>query len=283
MSFIDPHIHMVSRTTDDYEKMAIAGCVAVGEPAFWAGFDRTSPYSFLDYFHQLTEFEPKRAAKYAILHTAWICMNPKESENLNLSREVIGLIPKFLSFPNVIGVGEIGLNKITPNEIKIFEEQINLAIKYNQLIMIHTPHLEDKLRGTNIILDILKNRSDIDSDRVLIDHVEEITVQNVIDQGFWAGMTLYPYSKISIPRAIDVIQKFQGEKLMANSGGDWGPSDPLAVPKLQLEMKIRSYSPELIQKVTYHNPEKFMSKSGKFSISSNVAPCLLPNLSNEAI
>ena len=41
MHYIDPHIHMASRTTDDLQAMALAGCVAVGEPAFWAGFDRS--------------------------------------------------------------------------------------------------------------------------------------------------------------------------------------------------------------------------------------------------
>ena len=35
MAYIDPHIHMVSRTTDDYRRMAQAGCVAITEPAFW--------------------------------------------------------------------------------------------------------------------------------------------------------------------------------------------------------------------------------------------------------
>ena len=46
MRYIDPHIHMISRTTDDYQRMAQAGCVAVTEPAFWAGFDRSSPQGF---------------------------------------------------------------------------------------------------------------------------------------------------------------------------------------------------------------------------------------------
>ena len=42
MQYIDPHIHMISRVTDDYHRMAQCGCVAISEPAFWAGFDRGS-------------------------------------------------------------------------------------------------------------------------------------------------------------------------------------------------------------------------------------------------
>ena len=72
MYYFDPHIHMVSRVTDDYETLAKMGCVGMSEPAFWAGFDRGSVDGFRDYFRQLTEFEPKRAAWYrrAALHLA---------------------------------------------------------------------------------------------------------------------------------------------------------------------------------------------------------------------
>ena len=122
MDYIDPHIHMVSRTTDDYETLARMGCVAMSEPAFWAGFDRGSVDSFRDYFRQLTEFEPKRAAQFGIKHYTWLCINAKEAENVTLSREVIAMIPEFLSAPNVLGIGEIGLNKNSRNELRILEK-----------------------------------------------------------------------------------------------------------------------------------------------------------------
>ncbi len=266
MYFIDPHVHMVSRTTDDYHQMAVAGCLAVGEPAFWPGFDRSSPQGFLDYFEQLTQVEPRRAQQFGIQHYTWICMNPKESENVSLSREVIQLIPRYLDSPNVIGVGEIGLNRVTRNEIQIFEEQIELALNHNQLIMVHTPHLEDKQKGTRIILDILKQNPRVKPGSILIDHVEEHTVERVLNLGYWAGMTLYPFSKISIPRAVDIIERYSGESLMVNSGGDWGASDPLSVPKLGLEMRLRRLHPALIQKVTFMNALQFMSQSPKVKI-----------------
>ena len=94
MRYIDPHIHMVSRSTDDYERMALAGCVAVTEPAFWAGFDRSSAQGFHDYFTHLTTQEPARAAQYGIDHYCWICLNPKEAEDVGLAREVLAIIPE---------------------------------------------------------------------------------------------------------------------------------------------------------------------------------------------
>ncbi len=156
MYVIQPHYHAIARTTDDYERMAMSGVVAVGEPAFWAGFDRLHAGSFIDYFRQISEFEPTRAAQYGIKHYCWVGMNPKESDNLTISREVISQLPEFFKKPTVIGVGEIGLNKNTANEITIFREQLELAIRHNQLILIHTPHLGDKAKGARITMDLLR-------------------------------------------------------------------------------------------------------------------------------
>ncbi len=265
MRYIDPHIHMVSRTTDDYQRMAQAGCIAVTEPAFWAGFDRSSAQGFFDYFRQLTEYEPRRAAQFGIQHFTWLCINPKEADDPGFAREVVSLIPQFLDQPSVLGIGEIGLNKNTRNELIILEEQIALAEKHNQMVLVHTPHLEDKLKGTRIIMDALA-ASQIDPGRILIDHVEEHTVAEVLDRGFWAGMTLYPDTKVTPQRAVDIIEMYGSERIWMNSAGDWGCSDPLAVPKARLEMKRRGHSDQIIDKVTLHNPQKFLSQSGRFQV-----------------
>ncbi|HHN78381.1 MAG TPA: metal-dependent hydrolase [Phycisphaerales bacterium] len=266
MRYIDPHIHMVSRTTDDYQRMALAGCVAITEPAFWAGYDRNSPQGFYDYYTLLTTQEPARAAAYGIKHYCWLCINPKEAEDPAFARDVIALIPEFLDRPNVLGIGEIGLNKNSKNELVILEEQIALAAKHDQLILVHTPHLEDKLKGTKLIIDAIKRNGDIDPGRVLIDHVEEHTVNTVLDAGFWAGMTLYPETKCTPQRAADIIEMCGTERLWINSAGDWGPSDPLAVPKCRLEMARRGHTPETIDTISFDNPKTFLSQCEKFRI-----------------
>ena len=264
MDYFDPHIHMVSRITDDYETLAKMGCVGMSEPAFWAGFDRCSVDGFRDYFRQLTEYEPKRAAQFNITHYCWLCINAKEAENVSLSREVIAMIPEFLDKPNVLGIGEIGLNKNTKNEATVFIEHLELAVKHDQQILIHTPHLEDKYQGTRMILDMLCDDSRIDHSRVLVDHVEEHTVRHVLEEGFWAGMTLYPTTKCTPQRACDIIEMYGGDRLMVNSAGDWGPSKPTAVPDFILEMRRRRYPENLIRQVVYENPLKFFSQSQNF-------------------
>ena len=264
MMYIDPHIHMVSRTTDDYKRMALAGCALVSEPAFWAGFDRTGVEGFRDYFRQLTEFEPKRARLYGIEHACWLCINSKEAENVSLAREVIALIPEFLDRTGVLGIGEIGLNKNTRNEATVFLEHLDLAARTNELILVHTPHLADKLPGTRMILDMLRDDKRIAPERVCIDHVEEHTIRAALEAGHWVGMTLYPITKCTPARAADLVETFGVERVMVNSAGDWGHSDPLAVPEFMFEMARRGHEPALTRKVVIENPLAFFGQSARF-------------------
>lgn len=266
MRYIEPHAHMISRVTDDYERLALAGCRAVCEPAFWAGFDRSSVDGFRDYFLQLTVHEPRRAARYGLKHYSWLCINPKEAEDPGFAREVLQIIPEFLSRPNVLGLGEIGLNKNTRNELAIFEAHLALAEKQGSLVLIHTPHLEDKLKGTRLILDALRNFKRILPHRVIVDHAEEHTVRAILAAGHWAGLTLYPVSKCTVPRAADILEMCGPERLWANSACDWGPSDPLAPPKLGLELRARGQSWDAVDRVLFRNPREFLRQGGKFLV-----------------
>ncbi len=277
MFFIDPHIHMVSRTTADYEMLALSGVVAVSEPAFWAGFDR-SPAGFVDYFRQLTEFEPARAAQFGIDHYCWICLNPKEAEDLGKAREVLAEIPSFLDRPNVLGIGEIGLNKNTANEAKVFQQHVQLAIDAahrqaagaspampHALILIHTPHLQDKLKGTRLIMEMLKDFGPaIDPGRVLIDHVEEHTIKLVKDAGYWAGMTIYPISKATPQRAVDMMEMYGPERLCVNAAADWGVSDPLNTHRTMQEARRRGHPLPVLLDVFYNNPARFFGQNPCF-------------------
>lgn len=264
MKAIDPHIHMVSRTTDDYLKMALSGIHVVSEPSFWPGFDRQSAESFRDYFHHLTDAEPARAARFGIRHSCWIGLNPKEGEDTALAREVLALMPEFLDRPSALGIGEIGLNKNSRNEIKTLEMQLELAVDRGDMLLIHTPHLEDKLKGTRIIMEMIRSEPRIDPSRVLIDHAEEHTIGEIKDNGFWFGLTLYPNSKGSPERAVDAVEIFGSERLCINSSADWSVSDPLSVVKTANEMRRRGHPEDLIRQVVYENPKSFLGQCPKF-------------------
>ena len=263
MRIIDPHCHMYSRTVDDYNMMVLCGIEALVEPSFWLGNDRQHAGSFYDYFNHISEWEPKnRAAKYGMKHFCTIGMNPKEAENIELAREVTkGMIP-FLERPTAIGVGEIGFNNITPNEEKIFAEQIELAKKLNVPLIIHTPH-NNKLEGTLRSLAMCKEIG-INPSLVDIDHNTEETIQHTLDGGFYAGITMYPRTKCTPQRARDMVDKFGSERILLNSACDWEISDPLTVPKAARLMLQTGFTRQQTSNVVWENPYKFLAQSPKF-------------------
>jgi uncharacterized protein len=271
MYYFDPHIHIASRTTDDLHAMARSGCVAVGEPAFWMGYDRSGVNSFYDYFRQLTEWEPKRAANCGIRHYAWLGINAKEAEDVGFAREVIATLGPLLDRHNVLGIGEIGLHKCTANEMTTLAELVDLAAKRDEQMLFHTPHLEDKHKGTRMILDLLRSDRRIDRSRVCIDHCEEHTIRAVLDGGYWAGITLYPTTKATPERAADMVERYGPERILVNSSADWGPSNPLAVSEFMLVMRRRRHGESLIRRVVYENPLAFFNQSVNFAFTPPAA------------
>ena len=265
MQIIQPHYHAIARTAQDYEKMAMSGVVAVCEPAFWAGFDRLYPETFLDYFRQISEFEPTRAAQYGIRHYSWVAVNPKEAENKELTDEVLKTMPEFFKNPLVLGVGETGLHKSTPNECDALAAHVELAMAHDQLVLIHTPHLSDKAHGTQRTLEILAGLN-VDPARIWIDHVEEQTIKSVLNAGYWAGMTLYPITKCSPKRAVDLLEKYGTERLLVNSSADWGPSDPFTLQECVLEYRRRGHSLQDAIDVFHNNPCRFLGQNPKWDI-----------------
>jgi predicted metal-dependent TIM-barrel fold hydrolase len=265
VQIIQPHYHGIARTAQDYERMAMSGVVAVAEPAFWAGFDRRYPQTFIDYFRQISEFEPTRAAEYGIRHFCWVAVNPKEAEDPELSRAVMEQMPEFFQMPNVLGVGETGLHKSTPSECDIMQEQAEMAIQHDQLLLVHTPHLEDKLHGTKRVLEILAGLP-VDPDRVWVDHVEEHTIRQAKDAGYWVGFTLYPITKCSPKRAVDMLERFGHERILVNSSADWGPSDPFTLQECVLEFRRRGHSLQEAIEVFHNNPARFLGQNPKFDI-----------------
>ena len=140
MIIIEPHVHMLSRTTDDYTAMYHAGIRCVVEPSFWQGSNRRFAGTFFDYFRLSLEFEHTRALRYGVDHWSCISVNPKEAEDLALARETLAGIGPYLDHPRCVCVGEIGFNRITPNEEEVFQRQLEMAKAHALPVLVHTPH-----------------------------------------------------------------------------------------------------------------------------------------------
>ena len=263
MRFIDPHCHMSSRTTDDYERMAEAGIVAIIEPAFWMGQPRTSVGTYNDYFASLVGWERFRASQFGIRHYCAIGLNSKEANNEAISEEVMDLLPRYLGKEGVVAVGEIGYDDMSAIEERFFHEQLELAKEAELPVMIHTPH-RNKKEGTSRSMDLIEEHG-IPPHLAVIDHNNEETVEEVLERGFWAGFTIYPNTKMGNERMVDIVQQYGPERIIVDSSADWGVSDPLAVPKTAQLMHQRGIDAETIAAVTYANALAAYGQSGQIS------------------
>ncbi len=263
--YIDPHVHMSSRTTDDYEAMRAAGVVAVIEPAFWVGQPRTHVATFRDYFASLVGWERFRASQFGIRHYCTMGLNSKEANDEALTAQVLDLLPLWAAKDGVVAIGEIGYDDQTPAEDRAYRAQLELAKRCDLPVMIHTPH-RDKTRGTARSMDVAIEHG-LPPHRVIVDHNSEETVREVLDRGFWAAFTLYPKTKMGSERMVEVVRRFGAERIICDSSADWGVSDPLAVPKTARLMAERGIPAAHIRATCYANALAAYGQSGRIAES----------------
>lgn len=270
MMIIEPHIHMISRTTDEYMAMHKAGIRVCVEPSFWQGANRRYAGTFFDYFRLSLEFENIRAARFGIDHFSAIGMNPKESEDRKLADEVIDGMGEYLDHPRCVALGEIGFNAITENEEHALVRQLLIAEERKMPVILHLPHI-NKLEGIKRTLEIIKGEC-LTTSRIDIDHNVEETIALALESGCYAGMTVYPHSKLSPERVSAMIREHGHDRIIVNGSADWGISDPLSLIKVVDQLRKDGLSEETIQAITYDTPMAFYSASPHWKPDFNIIP-----------
>jgi predicted metal-dependent TIM-barrel fold hydrolase len=260
MRIFDPHIHMTSRTTDDYESMHAAGVRALVEPAFWLGQPRTSVDSFVDYFDGLLGWERFRAAQFGIAHHCTIALNPKEANDPRCL-PVLDLLPRYLAKDGVVAVGEVGFDSMTVEEEKAFTRQLELAGEFDLPALVHTPH-RDKAAGTRRTLELVASVG-LPPERVVVDHLNEVTVDEVDASGAWMGFSIYPDTKMDPHRMVAILERRGLDRVLVNSAADWGRSDPLTTVRTGEAMLAAGFSEDDVDQVLWRNPVVFYGQSGR--------------------
>lgn len=266
MRIFDPHIHMTSRTTADYRAMADAGVRALVEPAFWLGQPRTAVPTFLDYFDSLIGWEPYRAAQFGIAHYCAIALNPKEANDPRC-RAVLDELPRYLEKDRVVAVGEVGLDSGTPAEEAALRAQLGLAVEHGLPVVVHTPH-RDKSAGTGRILELVAE-SGIDPAAVVVDHLNELTVEAVARSGCWMGFTIYPDTKMDPTRMALIAQRHGLDRVLINSAADWGISDPLATLATREALLAAGFEEKEVDRVFWDHPVEFYGRSGRLLLDED--------------
>jgi predicted metal-dependent TIM-barrel fold hydrolase len=265
MRIFDPHIHMTSRTTDDYQRMNAAGVAAVVEPAFWLGQPRTNVGSFLDYFDALLGWEPYRAAQYGIRHHCALALNPKEANDRRCAG-VLDELPRYLLKDSVVAVGEVGYDSMTAEEERVFEAQLAMAADNDLPVLVHTPH-RDKVAGTRRTLDVVRAAGTA-PERVLVDHLNEPTVGLVADSGCWMGFSIYPDTKMDPDRMVAILREHGTDRMLVNSAADWGRSDPLRTRAVGDAMLAAGFTDDDVDQVLWRNPVAFYGQSGRLDLET---------------
>jgi uncharacterized protein len=270
MVIIEPHIHMYSRTTDDYTAMYQAGIRACVEPSFWLGSTRRYAGSFFDYFRVILEFETVRAERFGIDHYAAVSVNPKESDDAKLVDEVLAGTGEYLDHERCVALGEIGFNLITPAEERAFVAQLHLAAHRKLPVIIHTPH-NNKLQGTRRIVEILKTER-VSQERIVIDHNTEETMPVSRQTDCYCGMTVYPISKLTPQRVSAIIRQHGSAKMIVNGSADWGVSDPLSLPKVVEYLRGDGHGEETIRRLVFENAMAFYGQSPRWRPRLDLEP-----------
>ena len=270
MTIIEPHIHMYSRTTDDYQAMYAAGIRACVEPSFWLGTDRRYAGTFFDYFSLILDFETIRARRFGIDHYAAVSLNPKETEDPALADEVIAGLDEYLDHDRCVALGEIGFNNITPNEERAFTKQLEIARERDMVVIVHLPHT-NKLEGTRRSIDIVRDVG-MNVDRVILDHNTEETIALSRESGCWSGMTVYPISKLTPERVSGIIREHGSDRMIVNGSADWGVSDPLSLVKVVDFMKQDGHTEQTIQDLVFNNANAFYGQDPRWNPELDLAP-----------
>jgi predicted metal-dependent TIM-barrel fold hydrolase len=266
MRFFDPHIHMISRTTDDYDAMAKAGVRAVIEPAFWLGQPRTNVGTFVDYYSTLVGWERFRASQFGVAHYCAIGLNSKEANNEALAKDVLEILPRFAFKEGVVAIGEIGYDEISAAEERAYQWQLEFARKHDMVVMVHSPH-RDKKRGIVRSLAVAKEVGQ-PMHKLVIDHNNEETVEDVLNAGAWAAFTIYPHTKMGSERMCEIVKKYGPKQLIVDSSADWGVSDPLSVPKTAALMLQRGIDAQAVELTTWKNALDAYAQSGQIDVEA---------------
>ena len=247
---IDTHIHCDSRSSEDFERMYLAGI----NTAITCGFYPYNIYNenvLLNHLERILEYDTVRAEKYGLNIKVALGIHPS---NTNINPDSIyEKLYKWIDEKKIIAIGEIGLEKLTQSEITIFKKQLEIAENTKTKVIIHTPRKNKKEVLKEIKKIVLET---INPNLVIIDHINSSVIENVINEKFTLGLTVQP-EKMEVKEAIDIISKYGFDRFLLNSDISNMPSDPLSVPKTVRTLTKLGYKEKDIKKVASLNGKKF--------------------------
>lgn len=247
---IDTHMHADSRSSEDFEKMYLAGIDTAITCSFYP-YRIDNETILLNHLNRILEYDTKRAKEYGLDLKVALGIHPANSiENPEIIYENLY---KWIENNQIVAIGEIGLEDLTETEIKVFKEQLDIACETKSKVIIHTPR-KNKKEVLNEIMNILPQH--LDENQAVIDHINPEVVSDAINTDCMLGLTVQP-QKMEKEDAISILDEYGFDRFLLNSDISNKPSDPLSVPKTIRELKRLGYDQTDINKISHENAKKF--------------------------
>ena len=249
---IDTHMHADSRSSEDFEKMYLAGINTAVTCSFYP-YKIDNETVLLNHLNRILEYDTKRAKEYGLDLKVALGIHPANTiENPQIIYENLY---EWLENNRIVAIGEIGLEDLTDAEISIFKKQLDIADETKSKVIIHTPR-NNKKEVLKEILEILPNH--LDEKQAVVDHINPAVVGDAIDSDCMLGLTVQP-QKMEKEDAIAILDEYGFDRFLLNSDISNKPSDPLSVAKTVRELERRGFEKEDIDKISHKNAQKFFN------------------------
>jgi uncharacterized protein len=93
-----------------------------------------------------------------------------------------------------------------------------------------------------------------------------------LDTGCFAGMTVYPISKLTPERVSDMVRQYGSERIIVSGSADWGVSDPLSLVKVVAYMQKHGHDEATIQNLVCNNAMAFYRHSPNWKPNFDLTP-----------
>ena len=262
MKFVDTHTHLDTLTWADMENMTMAGVQTVISPIHLDAGKPVSCKTIRDMWDFLFDVQFWRARENFITPYAMIGIT-MVSTPADDPEELYAILPEYLRRPEVVAIGEIGFepNSDTCKDLDFQEllvrRQIEIAGETDVCVDFHLPGPADaKVHYTDKLIDICRD-CELPMTKVVMDHCSEANVGQVLEAGAHAAISVQPWRNMTPEKAADIVMAHGVERIMFDSDCSCLASDPLALPKTALALKRKGLADEDIEKVMYHNAQRF--------------------------
>jgi predicted metal-dependent TIM-barrel fold hydrolase len=234
--------------------MHLAGIGQIVSPIMLDAAKPVSCETIVEMWDYLLEVQLQRAADHFIHAYGMVCINMASTPKGDPA-PLLTLLPKYLARPEVVAIGEIGLEPQSRTcrdltaQSTLLEAQFEISMATGTPVVIHTPHApEAKCHFTERVL-ALSTKYGLPMARVAIDHCSEANIGLALDAGAYAAVSVQPWRGMTPELLCELVARYGVDRVMVNSDCSGQHSDPLAVPKTAAALQRRGLPEADIGKV----------------------------------